>query len=71
MKTLYHISKRLRCDTGANQEVPVKAADGTVLTSMQDKMARWREHFQEILNRPDPTQTSDIPEAEEDLDVST
>ena len=70
MKTLYQISKRLRGDTGANQEVPVKAADGTVLTSMQDKIARWREHFQEILNRPDPTQTSDIPEAEEDLDVN-
>ena len=37
---------------------------------MQDKIARWREHFQEILNRPDPTQTSDVPEAEEDPDVN-
>ena len=36
----------------------------------KDKILRWREHFKQILNRADPSILADIPEAEEDLDIS-
>ncbi|KAH3746308.1 hypothetical protein DPMN_180715 [Dreissena polymorpha] len=30
---------------------------------------RWKQHFESILNHPDPPTLDDIPEAEEDLDI--
>ena len=35
----------------------------------EEKLKRWRQHFESILNRPDPPTLADIPEAEEDLDI--
>jgi len=51
MKTVYQITKKLRGDHGPNQDFPVKAADGSVLTEETAKLERWREHFERILNR--------------------
>ena len=69
MKTVYQITKKLRGDRGQSQDLPVKAEDGTPITEEQAKLERWREHFQQILNRPDPATFADITEAEEDLDI--
>ena len=33
------------------------------------KLERWREHFQHLLNRCDPSTLVDISEAEKDLDI--
>ena len=33
------------------------------------QLSRWAEHFEELLNRPAPANTSDIPTAEEDLPI--
>ena len=32
-------------------------------------LSRWAEHFEELLNRPAPANTPDIPGAEEDLPI--
>jgi hypothetical protein len=47
----------------------VKAEDGTPITKERAKLEKWKEHFQRILNRPDPPALADIPETEEDLDI--
>jgi hypothetical protein len=69
MKTVYMTTKKLRGDRRQNQDIPVKAEDGTPITEERAKLGRWKEHFQRILNRPDPPALADISEAEEDLDI--
>lgn len=32
---------------------------------------RWKEHFEEILNRPDPNSRTEIPEANINLEINT
>lgn len=64
MKTVYQITKKLRGDLGPNQDLPVKAEDGSAITEEKANIERWREHFEKILNRPDPPKTPDIGEAE-------
>jgi hypothetical protein len=65
----WKITKKLRGDRRQNQNIPVKADDGTPIKEEQAKLERWKEYFQRILNRPDPPALADIPEAEEDLDI--
>ena len=36
-----------------------------------EKIARWKEHFENILNRPEPENAAEIEAAEEDLDICT
>ncbi|KAK3545686.1 hypothetical protein QTP70_010891 [Hemibagrus guttatus] len=69
MKTVYMTTKKLRGDRGQNQDIPVRAKDGTPITEEYAKLERWKEHFRQILNRPDPPALADIPEADEDLDI--
>ena len=52
-------------------DVPVKDTNENLISSETGKLGCWKEHFQTILNRPEPTETSQIPEAEEDVDVNT
>jgi len=40
---------------------PVKDSKGNVI-SKNEQLKRWKEHFQEVLNRPPPIITSDIEE---------
>jgi hypothetical protein len=63
------ITKKLRGDRRQNQDIPLKADDGKPITEERTKLERLKEHFQRILNRPDPPALVDIPETEEDLDV--
>ena len=48
----------------------MKGTNGTVLTTSEDQKIRWKEHFEELLNRPAPEQTANITPAEEDLPIS-
>ena len=61
LKTLYRINKMLN-------NVLVKDTDGNVLSKEAEKLARWKEHFENILNRTEPEQVIEIPPAAEDLD---
>ena len=54
-----------------NSDVPIKDTNGNRVSSETGKLECWKEHFQTILNRPEPTETAQIPEAEEDVDVNT
>ena len=69
MKELYNIT-RILSGKRMPPEKPVKDTNGTVLTTSEDQKIRWKEHFEELLNRPAPQQTADILPAEEDLPIS-
>lgn len=69
MKTVYQITKKLRGDHGPNQDLPVKAEDGSAITEGRAKQERWREHFEKILNRPDPPIPLNTDDAETDLEI--
>ena len=45
------------------------AKDGSAITEEKARLERWREHFQQLLNRCDPSTLADICEAEQDLDI--
>ena len=44
------------------QSKPVKDKNGAVLTRTADQLNRWKEHFQEVLNRPAPENPPDLTE---------
>lgn len=50
---------------------PIKDRQGKLLTTEKEQEERWAEHFREVLNRPPPDETADIPEAVEDLNINT
>ena len=73
IKTLYRITEALSGGL-KNSDVPVKDTNGNLVSSETGQLESWKEHFQTILNRPEPTETAQIPEAEEeekDVDVYT
>ena len=70
LKTVYQITRKLKGDFGQSCDRPVKDEDGRTLTSEEEKLQRWKQHFEKILNRPEPAVLADIPEAAEDLDIN-
>ncbi|XP_072018555.1 uncharacterized protein [Amphiura filiformis] len=54
MKELYDITKTLSNDKGRTSNA-VKDKSGNILTEQSARRTRWREHFEEVLNRPLPT----------------
>ena len=68
---LYSITKRVCGKFKGNASVPIKDKQGKILTSEKEQDSRWSEHFKDILNRPSPDETANIPEADEDLDIDT
>ena len=52
-----------------NNDVRVKGIDGNVLSKEAEKLAPWKEHFEGILNMPEPEQVAEIPPEVEDLDI--
>ena len=59
--------------TGAKKKrhIPIKKKDGSVITTEAEERQRWMEHFSEVMNRRyEGNNLIDIPEADEDLDVS-
>ena len=51
MKNVYDITKKLCKDQSKNIGV-VKSKDGTILSKESEIRERWKEHFNEVLNRP-------------------
>mgnify|MGYP003683274515 CR=1 FL=1 len=61
IKTLYNITRQLSGNpTSAN--APIRDADGKILTKTEDQLARWRDHFKQILNRPPPVDPPELVE---------
>jgi Reverse transcriptase (RNA-dependent DNA polymerase)/Domain of unknown function (DUF6451) len=51
LSELYKITKTLS-QKSTNKQVPVKDKQGKIVMAVEDQLKRWREHFEEILNRP-------------------
>ena len=65
LKTLYATTRFLGGRWSNSNSRPVRDKEGKLLTHIDDQLARWKEHFQEVLNRPPP---QDAPQLEpEDL----
>ncbi len=48
----------------------VKAKDGRILTTENEEAERWKTHFEEVLNRPEPEITAEPkPGCELELDI--
>ena len=54
MRTLYKITKTLKGDYGTTRDVPVKTSEGQTTSDESEIIKRWKEHFEKILNRPEP-----------------
>lgn len=59
LKALYTTTRLLGGKKGSLNR-PVRDKTGHLLTSVEDQLARWREHFQEVLNRPPPQNPPDL-----------
>ena len=70
LKTLYKINKQLN-NGFKNCDVPVKNKNGMVIEKEAEKLQCWKEHFESVLNRPDPPHLADIQPADTDLDICT
>ncbi|XP_018015247.1 uncharacterized protein LOC108672131 [Hyalella azteca] len=71
-KELYSIVKRLTGQsTSTRQTAAVKSVNGELLKSKEARMARWKEHFQEVLNREAPEEPpEEVGEEGQELDIS-
>ena len=71
LSTVYKVTKQL-CGNFTSHPPPVRAKDGSPLTSEREQTARWVQHFQEVLNQPEPDQPAspDPPQDILDIDVS-
>ena len=58
--------------TGKFQQTnkPVMDKNGNPLTTTNEQLKRWAEHFRELLNHPTPDSPPDIPPAETELPIS-
>ena len=70
LKTMYKINKQLN-NGFKNCDVPVKNKNGMVIEKGAEKLQRRKEHFESVLNRPDPPHLADIQPADTDLDICT
>ena len=65
---VYKITKQL-CGNNTNHKMRVKDKQGKVITTEREQAARWVQHFEEVLNRPDPEEPADPPPSESYLDI--
>ena len=59
LKELYDITRKL-AGTRRKDEQHVMDKTGQVLTNQADQLNRWKEYFEELLNRPSPDEPPDI-----------
>ena len=72
MTVVYKITKRI-CGTcnNFNQSACVKDKNGNALTTERNQAARWVQHFQEVLNRPESDGPANPPPADDVLEINT
>ncbi|VDP53111.1 unnamed protein product [Schistosoma margrebowiei] len=68
MKQLYDTTKKLS-GKYSKPERPVKDKEGKPITEIQQQRNRWVKHFEELLNRPAPTNPPDVEAAHTDLPI--
>lgn len=70
LSMVYKITKHL-CGSSNNQGGQVKDKDGKTLTTTQEQAARRVQHFQDVLNQPEPDEPANPLPAGDDLEVDT
>ena len=68
-RDLYNTTKKLSRKF-ASSDMPVKDKQGKDIQSEEGQINRWKEHFEELLNRPAPSSPPDIQPAVSDLDIN-
>ncbi|CAG2251653.1 unnamed protein product [Mytilus edulis] len=53
MRKLYNITKQLSGRVNTNS-TNIKDKDGQAICKFEKQLERWKEHFEEVLNRPEP-----------------
>ena len=69
MSVVYKITKHI-CGTSINQSVCVKDKNGNALTTERNQAAKWVQHFQEVLNRPELDGPANPPPADDVLELN-
>ena len=69
-KELYDIVRRISGNYRQCNK-PIRDRNGTLLTTHDAQMDRWKEHFEQLLNQPEPTIRLDIPAAPTELQIET
>lgn len=69
MRILYQTTKTLTGKFG-KPEVPVKDKEGNTVFGKEAQAKRWKEHFENLLNRPPPSQPPDILPARNNLHIN-
>ena len=69
LKTVY-ATTRLLSGRRNNPNRPVRDKEGKLLTTIEDQLARWKEHFQEVLNRAPPDERPQLAPGDP-LDINT
>ncbi|XP_078685571.1 uncharacterized protein LOC144918578 [Branchiostoma floridae x Branchiostoma belcheri] len=70
LRDLYMVTRKLAGKLQQNDK-PVKDKQGNPLTTTEEQLKRWAEHFGELLNRPAPEAPPDIPPADAELPINT
>lgn len=68
MKELYNITRKLS-GTYRPSNKPITDKNGQLLSTPEEQLERWVEHFKEVLNRPSPTEQPQIPKARTPLKI--
>ena len=69
MKDLYNTTKKL-AENFRQTSQQIKDKNGKALITTEEQLARWAEHFKELLNRPPPDVTPAINRADEELKIN-
>ncbi|KAL5013914.1 hypothetical protein ScPMuIL_008184, partial [Solemya velum] len=69
LKDLYLVTKKLACKFQQTDRT-IKDKKGNQLTTTEEQLKRWAEHFQGLLNRPEPEASPDMPPAETELPIN-
>ena len=69
MKDLYDTTKNLVGNFRQTSK-QIKKKNGKVRITTEEQLARWAEHFKELLNRPPPDVTPEINRADEELKIN-
>ena len=64
MKELYNLTRTLS-GKGLQQSKPARNKDGEKLSKTEDQLKRWKEHFEELFNRPALENPPELRPAEE------
>ena len=68
LKELYDLTKKL-AGKYSKPERPIKDNQGQIIIDSEKQLERWADHFEELLNRPAPSNPPITPEAKRDLEI--